>query len=55
LSYLNSYKVGSTGKALPGCKTRFSEQDDKGEGEICMWGRHIMMVIADIVIHYLII
>lgn len=43
LSYLNSYKVGSTGKALPGCKTRFSEQDDKGEGEICMWGRHIMM------------
>ena len=46
LSYLNSYKVGSVGKAMPGCKTRFSEQDDKGEGEICMWGRHIMMVIT---------
>ena len=44
LSYLNSYKVGSVGRAIPGVKTRFSEPDDKGEGEICMWGRHIMMV-----------
>ena len=38
------FKIGSVGKAIPGVKTRFAEPDDKGEGEICMWGRHIMMV-----------
>lgn len=43
ISYYNARKLGSVGKILPGCKNRLADQDDKGEGEICMWGRHVMM------------
>lgn len=43
MSYYGSVKVGSVGKIFPGAKNRLANQDDKGEGEVCMWGRHVMM------------
>jgi long-chain-fatty-acid--CoA ligase ACSBG len=43
IGYYNSCKVGSVGKILPGCKNRLANPDEKGEGEVCMWGRHVMM------------
>jgi len=43
MSYFNKYKMGSCGPVIPGAKNRLSEPDSKGEGEVCMWGRHIMM------------
>ena len=41
--YGNNYKMYSVGKILPGCENRLAEPDAKGEGEVCMWGRHCMM------------
>ena len=38
-----THKLGSVGKTLPGLKTRISDPDSKGEGEVLMWGRNIMM------------
>ena len=43
MCYHNKYKLGSVGVILPGCENRLSEPDQKGEGEVCMWGRHCMM------------
>ena len=39
ITYLNSYKLGSVGPIIPGAKNRLANPDEKGEGEICMWGR----------------
>ena len=36
-------KLGSVGNPIPGCKIKICNQNDKGEGEICMWGRNVMM------------
>ena len=41
--YGNNYKMYSVGKVIPGAENRLSEPDAKGEGEVCMWGRHCMM------------
>jgi len=41
--YGNNYKMYSVGKIIPGAENRLSEPDAKGEGEVCMWGRHCMM------------
>ena len=44
MSYFgDGFKLGSVGKTLSGHKTRISDPDSKGEGEILMWGRNIMM------------
>jgi len=37
------YRFGSVGKNVPGVKTRISDPNSKGEGEILMWGRNVMM------------
>ena len=39
MSYYNAYKLGTVGPIFPGAKNRVAEPDDKGEGEVCMWGR----------------
>ena len=36
-------RLGSVGHAIPGCKVKISNADDQGEGEICLWGRNVMM------------
>lgn len=43
VGFYGNRKLGSTGRLLPGCKNRLAEPDEKGQGEICMWGRHVMM------------
>jgi long-subunit acyl-CoA synthetase (AMP-forming) len=37
------YRFGSVGKNVPGVETRISDPNSKGEGEILMWGRNVMM------------
>ena len=36
-------KLGSVGNPIAGCKIKLFHPNDKGEGEICMWGRNAMM------------
>lgn len=36
-------KMGSVGQTMPGVETKIDRPDAKGEGEICMRGRHIFM------------
>ena len=43
LQYGNDLCIGSVGKTLPGCKTRLANKDADGNGEVCMWGRNVMM------------
>lgn len=44
INYPGNYKTCSAGKTLPGCQTKILEPDKDGNGEICMFGRHIFMV-----------
>ncbi|XP_054628341.1 long-chain-fatty-acid--CoA ligase ACSBG2-like isoform X2 [Dunckerocampus dactyliophorus] len=37
------YQISSCGKVMPGCKVKLDNQDSKGNGEICFWGRNIYM------------
>lgn len=39
----NKFKLTTCGYALPGTEVKIDNQDEKGEGEIIMRGRHIMM------------
>nr|XP_057927384.1 long-chain-fatty-acid--CoA ligase ACSBG2-like [Doryrhamphus excisus] len=39
----SDYQTGSCGKAMPGCKVKLDNQDNKENGEICFWGRNIYM------------
>ena len=39
----NDPKYGSSGNAIPGSRVKTEGKDDKGNGEICYWGRHVMM------------
>ena len=39
----NKPKLGSVGPTLPGCQTKLANTDVDGSGEICMWGRNLMM------------
>eukprot|EP00095_Tigriopus_kingsejongensis_P011614 maker-scaffold638_size121162-snap-gene-0.27 protein:Tk11614 transcript:maker-scaffold638_size121162-snap-gene-0.27-mRNA-1 annotation:"long-chain-fatty-acid-- ligase acsbg2 isoform x1" len=43
ISTANQKRLGSVGKTMESCKSRVSEPSDEGEGELCMWGRNIMM------------
>jgi len=36
-------KIGTVGRAMPGAEMRLDRKDKKGEGEICMRGRHVFM------------
>lgn len=35
--------IGSVGVVYPGTRGKINDPDPNGDGEICMWGRHIMM------------
>lgn len=39
----NRYRLGSVGNALPSFCTKLDNPDNSGEGEVCMYGRHIFM------------
>jgi long-chain-fatty-acid--CoA ligase ACSBG len=39
----NKFKLTTSGMTLPGCDILIDRPDEKGEGEICMRGRNIMM------------
>ncbi|XP_069061705.1 long-chain-fatty-acid--CoA ligase ACSBG2-like [Pleurodeles waltl] len=43
VSVQSNFRIGSCGKALPGCRTRIHMPDKDGVGEICSWGRNIFM------------
>ncbi|XP_055353740.1 long-chain-fatty-acid--CoA ligase ACSBG2-like isoform X2 [Paramacrobiotus metropolitanus] len=38
-----AFKLGSAGREMPGCKTKIAKPDADGNGEICMYGRHVFM------------
>ncbi|XP_028569405.2 long-chain-fatty-acid--CoA ligase ACSBG2 isoform X2 [Podarcis muralis] len=42
-SFPSSYKLGSSGKEITGCKTMLFRPDSEGVGEICFAGRHVFM------------
>lgn len=37
------FKLDAAGFCIPGCDLKIDNPDEKGEGEICMRGRNIMM------------
>ncbi|XP_060075847.1 long-chain-fatty-acid--CoA ligase ACSBG2-like [Ylistrum balloti] len=37
------FRIGSVGKETPGCQTKIANPEEDGNGEICMWGRHVFM------------
>ncbi|KAF7405424.1 hypothetical protein HZH66_004330 [Vespula vulgaris] len=39
----NNCRLGSVGSVLPGFRTKLDNPNETGEGEICMYGRHIFM------------
>uniref|UniRef100_A0A182Q2C2 long-chain-fatty-acid--CoA ligase n=1 Tax=Anopheles farauti TaxID=69004 RepID=A0A182Q2C2_9DIPT len=39
----DSYNFDTIGKPLLGCETKIDKPDERGHGEICMRGRHILM------------
>ncbi|XP_038109075.1 very long-chain-fatty-acid--CoA ligase bubblegum [Culex quinquefasciatus] len=39
----DSYNFATIGKSLGGCETKIDKPDERGHGEICMRGRHILM------------
>lgn len=39
----NNYRLYSSGKLVPGCQVKLTNQDADGTGEICLWGRDIFM------------
>lgn len=43
LTTADSYNFATIGKSLGGCETRIDKPDERGHGEICMRGRHILM------------
>ena len=36
-------RLGSVGHPIPGCKVRLVNTDANGNGEVCLWGRNVMM------------
>ena len=50
---MDNWRLGSVGKAVPGCKTKIDQPDDSGEGEVCT-GKFcsepllLFMVLADL-------
>uniref|UniRef100_A0A673A5U3 Long-chain-fatty-acid--CoA ligase ACSBG2 n=1 Tax=Sphaeramia orbicularis TaxID=375764 RepID=A0A673A5U3_9TELE len=43
ISVPEAFKLTSCGKEIPGCKTKLLNPDEEGNGEICLWGRHVFM------------
>lgn len=43
LTTADSYNFATIGKSLGGCETKIDKPDERGHGEICMRGRHILM------------
>lgn len=43
LTTADSYNFATIGKSLSGVETRIDKPDERGHGEICMRGRHILM------------
>ncbi|XP_047117029.1 very long-chain-fatty-acid--CoA ligase bubblegum [Schistocerca piceifrons] len=43
LAMSRNFRLESVGKALPGLETKLHNEDEEGEGEICLWGRHVCM------------
>ncbi|XP_069482870.1 long-chain-fatty-acid--CoA ligase ACSBG2-like isoform X2 [Ambystoma mexicanum] len=43
LSVHSAFRIMSTGKEIPGCKTLIYNPEEDGTGEICFWGRHVFM------------
>ncbi|XP_040171444.1 very long-chain-fatty-acid--CoA ligase bubblegum [Anopheles arabiensis] len=39
----DSYNFDTIGKPLGGCETKIDKPDERGHGEICMRGRHVLM------------
>ncbi|KAM8972202.1 long-chain-fatty-acid--CoA ligase ACSBG1 [Pelodytes ibericus] len=39
----NTHRFQCCGKVVPGCQVKILNKDDKGNGEICFWGRTIFM------------
>ena len=39
----NDPKPGSSGNPMPGSRVKTDGKDDQGDGEICFWGRQVMM------------
>lgn len=37
------FKICSVGHNFPGSETKLASPDEDGNGEICMWGRHVFM------------
>ncbi|XP_017770616.1 PREDICTED: long-chain-fatty-acid--CoA ligase ACSBG2 [Nicrophorus vespilloides] len=47
ISTEHAFGFSTIGMTLPGCKTKISNPDKEGQGEICMYGRHIFMGYLD--------
>ncbi|XP_069482545.1 long-chain-fatty-acid--CoA ligase ACSBG2-like [Ambystoma mexicanum] len=43
ISMLSDFRLTSCGKTLTGCKTTIHMPDKDGNGEVCLWGRHLFM------------
>ncbi|XP_069482568.1 long-chain-fatty-acid--CoA ligase ACSBG2-like [Ambystoma mexicanum] len=43
MSTLSEFRLTSCGKPLSGCKTKILMPDEMGNGEVCLWGRHVFM------------
>lgn len=43
LTLVDHVKLGSVGKVMDSCRSRLANPNEDGEGELCMWGRNIMM------------
>ena len=43
VSYLEDFSLKHAGKQLAGCHIKIADQDENGDGEIRVFGRHVMM------------
>ena len=43
VTMVDKIKIGSVGRVMDSCKSRLANPSPEGEGELCMWGRNIMM------------
>ncbi|CAL1594148.1 unnamed protein product [Knipowitschia caucasica] len=43
VSVPEAFRLTSVGKPIAGCRTKLSSPDEEGNGEICLWGRHVFM------------
>ncbi|XP_069505657.1 long-chain-fatty-acid--CoA ligase ACSBG2 isoform X2 [Ambystoma mexicanum] len=43
ISLPEAFKITSCGKVIAGCRTKLSQPESDGSGEILFWGRHVFM------------